>query len=78
MRWPLVREPLMLETSMPGVFAAGATRSGSVKRVAPAFRRRYFFSLGGLIMMCAPAVPGYINQGAVPGVIDRPVDSGVA
>ncbi len=34
MRWPLVREPLMLETSMPGVFAAGDTRSGSVKRVA--------------------------------------------
>ena len=34
MRWPLVREPLMLETSMPGVFSAGDTRSGSVKRVA--------------------------------------------
>lgn len=34
MRWPLIREPLMLETSMPGVFAAGDTRSRSVKRVA--------------------------------------------
>ena len=33
-RWPLVREPMLLETSMPGVFAAGDTRSGSVKRVA--------------------------------------------
>lgn len=33
-RWPLVREPLLLETSMPGVFAAGDTRNGSVKRVA--------------------------------------------
>jgi thioredoxin reductase (NADPH) len=32
--WPLVREPLLLETSMPGVFAAGDARSGSVKRVA--------------------------------------------
>ncbi|WP_031499616.1 FAD-dependent oxidoreductase [Bryobacter aggregatus] len=33
-RWPLTREPMLLETSMPGVFAAGDTRSGSVKRVA--------------------------------------------
>ena len=32
--WPLVRDPLLLETSMPGVFAAGDARSGSVKRVA--------------------------------------------
>jgi thioredoxin reductase (NADPH) len=29
-------EPLLLETSMPGVFAAGDVRSGSVKRVASA------------------------------------------
>jgi thioredoxin reductase (NADPH) len=33
-RWPLQREPMLLETSVPGVFAAGDTRSGSVKRVA--------------------------------------------
>jgi thioredoxin reductase (NADPH) len=33
-RWPLPREPYLLETSLPGVFAAGDTRSGSVKRVA--------------------------------------------
>lgn len=33
--WPLAtREPLLLETSLPGVFAAGDIRSGSVKRVA--------------------------------------------
>ncbi len=32
--WPLTRDPLLLETSIPGVFAAGDTRSGSVKRVA--------------------------------------------
>jgi thioredoxin reductase (NADPH) len=32
--WPLAREPLLLETSMPGVFAAGDVRSRSVKRVA--------------------------------------------
>jgi len=34
--WPLERLPLGLETSMPGVFAAGDIRSGSVKRVAAA------------------------------------------
>jgi thioredoxin reductase (NADPH) len=35
-RWPLGRPPLLLETSMPGVFAAGDVRSRSVKRVAAA------------------------------------------
>jgi thioredoxin reductase (NADPH) len=31
-----IRHPLLLETSVPGVFAAGDVRSGSVKRVASA------------------------------------------
>lgn len=35
-RWPLERGPLALETSMPGVLAAGDVRHGSVKRVASA------------------------------------------
>jgi thioredoxin reductase (NADPH) len=35
-RWPLTRVPLLLETSMPGVFAAGDVRHGSIKRVAGA------------------------------------------
>jgi thioredoxin reductase (NADPH) len=36
-RWPLVgREPLLLETSLPGVFAAGDVRQSSMKRVASA------------------------------------------
>ncbi|MGB2709930.1 MAG: FAD-dependent oxidoreductase [Conexibacter sp.] len=35
-RWPLERRPLALETSMPGVLAAGDVRHGSVKRVASA------------------------------------------
>jgi thioredoxin reductase (NADPH) len=34
--WPLARDPLFLETSQPGVFAAGDARSGSTKRVASA------------------------------------------
>ncbi|HET6830982.1 MAG TPA: NAD(P)/FAD-dependent oxidoreductase [Solirubrobacterales bacterium] len=34
--WPLDRDPLPLETSVPGLFAAGDVRSGSAKRVAGA------------------------------------------
>lgn len=34
--WPLGRPPYILETSLPGVFAAGDVRSGSIKRVASA------------------------------------------
>jgi thioredoxin reductase (NADPH) len=34
--WPLDRDPLTLETSVPGLFAAGDVRSGSAKRVAGA------------------------------------------
>jgi thioredoxin reductase (NADPH) len=34
--WPLARGPYLLETSLPGVFAVGDVRSGSIKRVASA------------------------------------------
>ncbi len=34
--WPLDRDPLALETSVPGFFAAGDVRHGSAKRVAGA------------------------------------------
>ena len=34
--WPLGRAPYLLETSLPGVFAVGDVRSGSVKRVGAA------------------------------------------
>jgi thioredoxin reductase (NADPH) len=34
--WPLDRQPYFLETSVPGVFAAGDVRGQSVKRVASA------------------------------------------
>jgi thioredoxin reductase (NADPH) len=36
MGWSLQRDPYLLETSCPGVFAAGDARHGSVKRVASA------------------------------------------
>ncbi|MGD1942423.1 MAG: FAD-dependent oxidoreductase [Leptolyngbyaceae cyanobacterium] len=32
--WPLERDPYLLETTVPGVFAVGDVRHGSVKRVA--------------------------------------------
>ncbi len=34
--WPLERDPFLLETSVPGIFAAGDVRHGSSKRVAAA------------------------------------------
>jgi len=34
--WPLDRNPFALETSVPGVFAAGDVREGAIRRVANA------------------------------------------
>jgi thioredoxin reductase (NADPH) len=34
--WKVDREPFLLETSVPGIFAAGDVRHNSVKRVASA------------------------------------------
>jgi thioredoxin reductase (NADPH) len=34
--WPLSRQPFLLETSLPGIFAVGDVRDGSIKRVASA------------------------------------------
>jgi thioredoxin reductase (NADPH) len=34
--WPLARDPHLLETSLPGVFAVGDVRAGNIKRVASA------------------------------------------
>ena len=34
--WRLNRDPFMLETSVPGIFAAGDVRQGAVRRVASA------------------------------------------
>ena len=38
--WPLDREPFFLETSVPGIFAAGDVRHGSIKRVASSVGER--------------------------------------
>lgn len=35
-RWPLQRAPYLQETTLPGIFAVGDVRSGSVKRIASA------------------------------------------
>jgi thioredoxin reductase (NADPH) len=35
-RWELDRDPYLLETSVPGIFACGDVRFGPVKRVAAA------------------------------------------
>ncbi len=35
-KWKLKRDPFLLETSVPGIFAAGDVRHGSVRRVAAA------------------------------------------
>ena len=35
-KWPLKRDPFLLETSVPGIFAAGDVRQGAVRRVASA------------------------------------------
>ncbi|MEO8382382.1 MAG: FAD-dependent oxidoreductase [Acidobacteriota bacterium] len=35
-QWPMARAPHLLETSLPGVFAIGDVRAGSIKRVASA------------------------------------------
>jgi len=34
--WPLERDPILTETSVPGIFAAGDVRANSAKRVAAA------------------------------------------
>jgi thioredoxin reductase (NADPH) len=53
-KWPLEREPYLLESNVPGIFVAGDVLAGSIKRVASAvgqgsvavmFVHRYLSSL---------------------------------
>jgi thioredoxin reductase (NADPH) len=63
--WPLERSPLLLETSVPGIFAVGDARAGSVKRVASAV---------GEGSMAVHLVHRFLSEGteqAVPAVPER-------
>ncbi len=51
--WPLERDPMILETSVPGIFAAGDVRLGSTHRVASATGE------GGIAV---GAIEGYLNS----------------
>ena len=51
------REPFLLETSLPGVFAAGDVRSGSVKRVVRAANMLPALLFAPLIVAAAPLWP---------------------
>ncbi|HET6845713.1 MAG TPA: FAD-dependent oxidoreductase [Anaerolineales bacterium] len=50
--WPLDRDPMIMETSVPGIFAAGDVRLGTHHRVATAIGE------GG---MCVGAIEGYLR-----------------
>ena len=52
--WPLDRSPYYLETNVPGLFAAGDVRHGSVKRFASAV---------GEGAMAVTFVHRYLDQG---------------
>jgi thioredoxin reductase (NADPH) len=65
-RWPPGRPPLPLETSLPGVFAAGDVRQGSVTRVASAV---------GEGAVTVPLIHRYLQTGggrSVPGDANDP------
>jgi thioredoxin reductase (NADPH) len=61
-RWPADHPPLLHETSLPGVFAAGDVRQGSVKRVASAV---------GDGAITIPLVHRYLETLAVPEAAAR-------
>jgi thioredoxin reductase (NADPH) len=61
-RWYADRPPMLLETSLPGVFAAGDVRHGAVKRVASAV---------GEGAITIPLVHRYLDAMAVPQLAGR-------
>jgi thioredoxin reductase (NADPH) len=61
-RWHADRQPLLLETSLPGVFAAGDVRSGTIQRVASAV---------GDGAITIPLVHHYLEGRAVPAAAAR-------
>lgn len=62
-RWPIERDPYLLETTVPGIFAVGDVRAGSVKRVAA--------SVGEGSMVIA-FVHQYLTQAAEPTLQPSP------
>ena len=60
-RWPLGRDPYLLETSVPGIFACGDVRSGPVKRVAAAV---------GEGSMAIAFIHQYLGQGDVQPLVN--------
>jgi thioredoxin reductase (NADPH) len=83
-RRPAGRPPLPLETSLPGVFAAGDVRRGSVKRVAsavgegaatiPLVHRYLARAAAGRETPHRPAPPPAIPASTRPGLSRRPRD----
>ena len=55
-RWTAARDPYLLETSVPGIFACGDVRFGPVKRVASAV---------GEGSMCVAFVHQYLKDAEV-------------
>jgi thioredoxin reductase (NADPH) len=62
--WPLERQPLPLETCLPGVFAAGDVRLGSTKRAS---------SAAGEGAAAVGYIHQYLNEG--PAMVNTPVAS---
>ena len=60
--WPRERDPYLLETSVPGIFACGDVRSSPVKRVASAV---------GEGATTIPVVHRYLEEIAVPEAAAR-------
>jgi thioredoxin reductase (NADPH) len=63
--WPLERSPLLLETSVPGIFAVGDARAGSVKRVASAVGE------GSMAVHLVHRVLSEGTEQAAPSVLER-------
>ena len=68
-RWPLARPPYLLETSLPGVFAVGDVRGGSIKRVASAVGE------GSIAISFIHQVPPGIEEAdrTAPGILLGPI-----
>lgn len=67
--WPLARAPYMLETNLPGVFAVGDVRCGSVKRVAAAVGEGSA-CVQAVHRVLGEEVPSNVLKSAAPSIAD--------